>query len=109
MYEPINTSQVAPVIKRNKNPQPLLIVPAGCICFGLLCHASRIGGVIKKCDAIIKQLQQNTSARIRVEEPPSGSDDRVISVVANCSVNRTLTFDEESNKKINGYVESSEY
>ncbi|KAI3702237.1 hypothetical protein L6452_27966 [Arctium lappa] len=109
MYEPINTSQAAPVIKRNKNPQPPLTIPAGCICFRLLCHASRIGGVIGKSGAVIKQLQQNTSAKIRVEDPPPGSDDRVISVVANCSVNRTLTFDEESNQENNGYVESSEY
>ncbi|MED6106547.1 hypothetical protein PIB30_005535 [Stylosanthes scabra] len=50
--------------------------------FRLLCHASRIGGVIGKSGNIIKALQQATGAKIRVEDAPPESPDRVIFVVA---------------------------
>ncbi|XP_059647985.1 KH domain-containing protein HEN4 [Cornus florida] len=77
--------------KRSKPPPPLA-VPAGHVAFRLLCHASRIGGVIGKSGTIIKQLQQDTAAKIRVEEPSSGSDDRVIIIVASNSLNKKITL-----------------
>ncbi|KAK9071069.1 hypothetical protein SSX86_009637 [Deinandra increscens subsp. villosa] len=97
MLEPTTTAATAATAtggpKRTKNRQsPPLTVPAGSTCFRLLCHASRIGGVIGKSGAIIKQLQHQTSARIRVEDPVPGSDDRVVTVIGNSSVNRTITI-----------------
>ena len=59
-----------------------LVVPPGHVSFRLLCHASRVGGVIGKAGAVIKQLQSATAAKIRVEVAPPESPDRVISVVA---------------------------
>ncbi|KVH93381.1 K Homology domain-containing protein [Cynara cardunculus var. scolymus] len=107
MFEPTSNSSTTTVnggVKRIKNRQPPLTVPAGCTCFRLLCHASRIGGVIGKSGAIIKQLQLETSAKIRVEDPPPRSDDRVITVIANSSVNKRLSFGEDDNRDV-----SSEY
>ena len=66
--------------KRSKQPPPL-IIPPGHIAFRMLCHASRIGGVIGKSGFVIKQLQQSTGAKIRVEEAPSESPDRVVTVI----------------------------
>ncbi|KAK1414594.1 hypothetical protein QVD17_30341 [Tagetes erecta] len=83
--------------KRLKSKQPPLTIAAGCTCFRLLCHASRIGGVIGKSGAIIKQFQHESSAKIRVEDPIPGSDDRVITVIANSSVNRTLSLTSNTN------------
>ncbi|TXG54042.1 hypothetical protein EZV62_019298 [Acer yangbiense] len=65
--------------KRSKAPP--LSVPAGHVAFRLLCHMSRIGGVIGKSGNVIKQLQQSTGARIRVEEPPKDTTDRVVTVI----------------------------
>ena len=45
------------------------------VVFRLLCHASRIGGVIGKSGAIIKNLQQVTGAKIL-------TSDRVVEVIA---------------------------
>lgn len=72
-----------PSSKRSKKPaaQPL-IVPPGHVAFRLLCHASRIGGVIGKSGSVIKQLQQATGSKIRVEDAPAESPDRVVAVVA---------------------------
>lgn len=63
-------------------PAPALVVPPGQTAFRLLCHASRIGGVIGRSGSVIKQLQQATGAKIRVENAPAESPDRVITVVA---------------------------
>lgn len=78
--------------KRSKPPPPPIAVAAGHVAFRLLCHASRIGGVIGKSGAIIKQLQSDTGARIRVEDSPSNSDHRVILVIASASVNRSIAL-----------------
>ncbi|GAV69543.1 KH_1 domain-containing protein [Cephalotus follicularis] len=71
-----------PSTKRSKQPPPPLSVPPGHVSFRLLCHASRIGGVIGKSGNVIKQLQKSTGAKIRVEDAPPESPDRVITVVA---------------------------
>ncbi|KAL5562682.1 hypothetical protein UlMin_032429 [Ulmus minor] len=68
--------------KRFKQPPQPLAVPAGHVAFRLLCHSSRVGGVIGKSGSVIKQLQQSTGAKIRVEEAPAETSDRVITVVA---------------------------
>ncbi|KAK2983174.1 hypothetical protein RJ640_018519 [Escallonia rubra] len=76
---------------------PPLAVPAGHASFRLLCHASRVGGVIGKSGSIIKQLRRDTSARIRIDEPSSShSDDRVITVTASNSVDKTITINDAS-------------
>ncbi|XAR53015.1 hypothetical protein NMG60_11021393 [Bertholletia excelsa] len=77
--------------KRSK-PSPALTVPAGHTFFRLLCHSSRIGGVIGKSGAIIKQLQQDTAAKIRIEDSRSGADERVIVVIASNAMNKKITL-----------------
>ncbi|PIN18651.1 PolyC-binding proteins alphaCP-1 [Handroanthus impetiginosus] len=72
--------------RRSKPPQPPLFIPPGHVAFRLLCHASRIGGLIGKSGSIIKQLQQLTTAYIRVEDPTDSSDHRVISVVSSPAI-----------------------
>ncbi|KAI3815326.1 hypothetical protein L1987_14989 [Smallanthus sonchifolius] len=105
MFESTTTSaaDITGGPKRSKHRQPPLAVADGSTCFRLLCHSSRIGGVIGKSGAIIKQFQHETSAKIRVEVPMPGSDDRVITVIGNSSVNRNLAF-----RKDNSFDESSE-
>ncbi|KAI4296446.1 hypothetical protein L6164_036403 [Bauhinia variegata] len=66
---------------RYKHPPPLSI-PPGHVAFRLLCHASRIGGVIGKSGNVIKNLQQVTGAKIRIEDAPSESPDRIVVVIA---------------------------
>ncbi|XP_028787302.1 KH domain-containing protein HEN4 isoform X1 [Neltuma alba] len=67
---------------KSKHPPPPLSIPPGHIAFRLLCQASRIGGVIGKSGSVIQNLQQVTGAKIRVEDAPSESPDRVIVVIA---------------------------
>ncbi|KAK9988942.1 hypothetical protein SO802_029181 [Lithocarpus litseifolius] len=76
--------------KRHKHPP--LSVPPGHVAFRLLCHASRIGGVIGKSGNVIKTLQQGTGAKIRIEEAPNESPDRVILVVANSNLSSKLSL-----------------
>ncbi|KAK4340069.1 hypothetical protein RND71_041531 [Anisodus tanguticus] len=59
--------------------------------FRLLCHASRVGGVIGKSGSIIRQLQQDTSAKIHVDvSTPNSDHHRLIVVVASASVNKKI-------------------
>ncbi|KAL5857463.1 hypothetical protein ACOSQ3_004921 [Xanthoceras sorbifolium] len=78
--------------KRSKPPPPPLSVPAGHVAFRLLCHMSRIGGVIGKSGSVIKQLQQSTGARIRVEPPPKDTTDRVVTVIGPITADTKLTI-----------------
>ncbi|CAN4107901.1 unnamed protein product [Withania somnifera] len=61
------------------------------VVFRLLCHASRIGGVIGKSGSIIRQLQQDTSAKIHVDvSSPNYHHHRLIVVVASSLVNKKI-------------------
>ncbi|RAL49443.1 unnamed protein product [Cuscuta campestris] len=86
--------------------------PTGNVAFRFLCHSSRVGGVIGKSGVIVKQLQQETSARIRVEDPGCNSENRVIVVIASAAVNRKIKFsapidDGEDNAGIEAEFEAS--
>ncbi|XP_031130662.1 KH domain-containing protein HEN4 [Ipomoea triloba] len=79
--------------KSYRPPSRPFYVPAGNVAFRLLCHASRVGGVIGKSGCIIKQLQQDTTAKIRVEDSGNNADEhRVIVVIASPLVNRKIKF-----------------
>ncbi|GMY26724.1 KH domain-containing protein HEN4-like [Fagus crenata] len=76
--------------KSSKHPHPPLSTPPGHVAFRLLCHASRIGGVIGKSGTVIKNLQQSTIAKIRIEDAPLDSPDQVILVVADAALTGKL-------------------
>lgn len=84
--------------KRHKHPP--LSVPPGHVAFRLLCHASRIGGVIGKSGNVIKTLQQGTGAKIRIEEAPNESPDRVILVVANSNLSSKLSLKKSERSEV---------
>ncbi|XP_010277539.1 PREDICTED: KH domain-containing protein HEN4-like isoform X2 [Nelumbo nucifera] len=67
---------------RTKAPPPPIVLSPGQVAFRLLCHVSYIGGVIGKSGSIVKQFQKETGAKIRIEEPVPGCDERIILVVA---------------------------
>lgn len=47
----------------------------------VLCPSSKIGSVIGKGGSIISQIRQESGAKVRVEEPVPGCDERVIVIV----------------------------
>lgn len=106
MLEPNNTPYAAAngaSSTRTKPPPRPLAVPNGHFLFRLLCHSSRIGGVIGKSGSIIKQLQHDTGSKIRVEDYSrhgAAVDERVVVVVASNAVTKRIAFGRE--------VESSE-
>ncbi|XP_052205228.1 KH domain-containing protein HEN4 [Diospyros lotus] len=91
--------------KRSKPPPPPLTVSAGQVLFRLLCHVSRIGGVIGKSGAVIKQLQQDTAAKIRVGESPPGIDVRVITLIASNSLNKKLALKPSNEEEADSVTE----
>ncbi|KAJ7946791.1 KH domain-containing protein family [Quillaja saponaria] len=93
--------------KRSKYLSLPLSVPPGHVAFRLLCHASRIGGVIGKSGSVIKNLQQVTGAKIRIEDAPPESPDRVVVVIAPCALSgkvllKTPNPAEENGDRYNG-------
>ncbi|XP_077234104.1 KH domain-containing protein HEN4-like [Tasmannia lanceolata] len=78
--------------RRPKNPPlPPIIIPPGHVAFRLLCHVSKIGGVIGKSGSVVQLVRQETGAKIRVEEPVYGCDERVILIVASENPKRTIS------------------
>ncbi|XP_038985765.1 KH domain-containing protein HEN4 isoform X3 [Phoenix dactylifera] len=61
---------------------PLLKSPTNETLFRILCPADRTGGVIGKGGSIVRQFREETGAKIRIEDPVLGSEDRVIIIVA---------------------------
>ncbi|CAH8363314.1 unnamed protein product [Eruca vesicaria subsp. sativa] len=85
-----------------------LVVPVGHASFRLLSALSQVGAVIGKSGTVIKQLQQSTGAKIRVEEPPFGSPDRVITIIAQVdSTSRLKLGDSNGNSTEDEEVEVS--
>ncbi|XP_022726785.1 KH domain-containing protein HEN4-like isoform X6 [Durio zibethinus] len=78
--------------KRSKPPSTPLHTPPGHVAFRLLCHVSRVGGIIGKSGSVIKQLQQVTCSKIRIEDAPSESPDRVITVIGPNAVNTKVVL-----------------
>jgi predicted RNA-binding protein YlqC (UPF0109 family) len=90
--------------KRSKHPHPPLSTPPGQVAFRLLCHASRIGGVIGKSGTVIKNLQQSTAAKIRIEDAPLDLPDRVILVVAHAALTGKLGLKNRNGEEIGEVV-----
>ena len=101
-----NPNSVNGSSKRHKHPP--LSVPPGHVAFRLLCHASRIGGVIGKSGNVIKTLQQGTGAKIRIEEAPNESPDRVILVVANSNLSSKLSLKNSERSEVEEDEEEEE-
>ncbi|XVF67292.1 hypothetical protein PTKIN_Ptkin10aG0109300 [Pterospermum kingtungense] len=78
--------------KRSKHPYTSLSIPAGHVAFRLLCHVSRVGGVIGKSGNVIKQLQQVTGCKIRIEDAPAESPDRVITIIGPNAVDTKIVL-----------------
>ncbi|KAL0721407.1 hypothetical protein Bca4012_036006 [Brassica carinata] len=74
-----------------------LVVPVGHASFRLLSPLSQVGAVIGKSGSVIKQLQQSTGAKIRVEEPPIGSPDRIITIIAQVDSTSRVKLGVDSN------------
>ncbi|KAK8568296.1 hypothetical protein V6N12_006850 [Hibiscus sabdariffa] len=78
--------------KRSKPPSATLHTSPGHVAFRLLCHVSRVGGIIGKSGSIIKQLQQSTGTKIRIEDAPVESPDRVITIIGPNSLDTRITL-----------------
>ncbi|KAL4303847.1 hypothetical protein GQ457_10G019830 [Hibiscus cannabinus] len=78
--------------KRSKPPSATLHTPPGNVTFRLLCHASRVGGIIGKSGSIIKHLQQSTGTRIWIEDAPAESPDRVITITGPNSLDTRIAL-----------------
>ncbi|KAE8698548.1 KH domain-containing protein [Hibiscus syriacus] len=76
--------------KRSKHPSTSLHTSPGHVIFRLLCHVSRVGGIIGKSGSVIKQLQQSTGTKIRIEDAPVESPDRVITIIGPDSVDTKI-------------------
>ncbi|CAH2073403.1 unnamed protein product [Thlaspi arvense] len=79
---------------------PLWVAPAH-VKFRILCPESRAGAVIGYCGSVINQIKQLTRSKIRVEDAPLGSPDRVVTVVAHGDSGSRVKLDD-------GYGEEEE-
>lgn len=64
-----------------EDPNPSFKRTYSHVVFRLLCHSSRVGAIIGKSGSVIKSLQQLTGAKIRIDDAPPDSPERVIVVI----------------------------
>ncbi|XP_042495803.1 KH domain-containing protein HEN4-like [Macadamia integrifolia] len=96
--------------KRGRGGKPLpppIVLAVGQVAFRLLCHVSKIGGVIGKSGSIVKLFQQETGARIRVEESTPACDERIILVVGSDSQNKKIEFKDDNGNEVAGEYDVS--
>ncbi|CAM8974184.1 unnamed protein product [Rhodiola kirilowii] len=74
--------------KRSRVSEPE--VSLGQVSFRMLCHASRVGGIIGKSGSVIKQLQLETMTKIRIENRSAEVVDRVIVISGSASVKPSM-------------------
>lgn len=55
-----------------------LILPPGTVVFRVLCPASKSGGLIGKGGGVVNKIRKETGAKIKIEEPIPGCDERVV-------------------------------
>ncbi|XP_028112840.1 KH domain-containing protein HEN4-like isoform X3 [Camellia sinensis] len=74
-------------------PPPPLKLSTGETLFRILCPATKTGGVIGKGGAVIRQVRENTGARIRIDDSVPGCEERVILIAAESTKKRTDNVD----------------
>ncbi|KAF8411351.1 hypothetical protein HHK36_003898 [Tetracentron sinense] len=89
---PYSTNGAASKRGRLKPPPPPITISPGQVSFRILCHVSKTGGVIGKSGSIVKLLQQQTGAKIRVEEAVSGCEERIIRIIGTEIVTKQITL-----------------
>ncbi|MCE3050685.1 hypothetical protein HAX54_047885 [Datura stramonium] len=86
------------------NP-PFLKLSPGETFFRILCPADKIGGVIGKGGATIRQLREETGAKIRIDDSLSGCDERVIVIIADSTKKDAAAVTQSSSDTANFNVE----
>lgn len=81
-HHPLPSSPATPQ-SHLSNPfrTPLKLSPGETL-FRILCPASKTGGLIGKGGAIIRQVREETGAKIRIDESTPGAEERVIYIAA---------------------------
>ncbi|KAF8406106.1 hypothetical protein HHK36_008186 [Tetracentron sinense] len=87
-----HTSNAAPNRGRTKPPPLPISLSPGDAAFRLLCHVSKIGGVIGKSGAIVKQLERDTGAKIRVYEAVPACEERIALFVGPKILTKKIAF-----------------
>ncbi|XP_075501784.1 LOW QUALITY PROTEIN: KH domain-containing protein HEN4-like [Primulina tabacum] len=82
----------ASLSSRSKPHQSPLYVPPGHVAFRVVCPASCVGGLIGKSGSIVKNLQQLTNSKIRVQEHKNLSEHRVITVSSSPLATNRITL-----------------
>nr|XP_043627083.1 KH domain-containing protein HEN4 [Erigeron canadensis] len=85
----------------HNNPfrNPIKLSPGETL-FRILCPSSKTGGLIGKGGSVIRQVREETGAKIRIDESIPGSEERVIYIVASdCSNNSKNDSSNDSNSK----------
>lgn len=80
-------SSVAPAASSRRQPPSNPTAFAETV-FRLLCPSEKTGCVIGKGGAVIRQIREETGARVRIEDPFPGCNDRVVIIMADAGPRR---------------------
>ncbi|KAI3524886.1 hypothetical protein L1887_03554 [Cichorium endivia] len=111
-HHPLPSSPATPQSNNNNPFRNSLKLSSGETLFRILCPATKIGGVIGKGGAIIRQFREETGAKIRIDEYTHGSEERVIVIVAADSTHKNKDVanynNDDSNSEESGNSNSEE-
>ncbi|KAL2516134.1 RNA-binding KH domain-containing protein [Forsythia ovata] len=102
---PISSSTPPPPISYRQPPN--LKLSANETLFRILCPATRTGSVIGKGGAVVRQITEETGARIRIDDSPPHYQERVIVVIADSTKKDNSDNSNSKNEILSGSVLSS--
>nr|XP_034932991.1 uncharacterized protein LOC118063154 isoform X5 [Populus alba] len=93
---------------RHKGPprQPLIELQPGQVAFRVVCHVSKIGGLISHSSSVISPIWLEAGCLVHCEEAVKGSEHRVIVVVGSASPEKKIAVGEGETVEVSGAQEA---
>ncbi|XP_061950364.1 uncharacterized protein LOC133673522 isoform X3 [Populus nigra] len=93
---------------RHKGPprKPLIELQPGQVAFRVVCHVSKIGGLISHSSSVISPIWLEAGCLVHCEEAVKGSEHRVIVVVGSASLEKKIAVGEGETVEVSGAQEA---
>ncbi|KAJ6378953.1 hypothetical protein OIU78_029047 [Salix suchowensis] len=93
--------------RHNRSPrQPLIELRPGQVAFRVVCHVSKIDGLISHSGSVISRIRVETGCLVHCEEAVKGSEHRAFVVVGSASPERRIAVGEGETVEVSGAQEA---
>lgn len=105
-----SSSSAPPQSTPFRQPPPPIKLASSEALFRILCPAPKTGGLIGKGGSIIRQVREDTGAKIRIDDSIPGCEERVILIIADSTITKkdSHNYNSRNNNDDNGDTNSGD-